>query len=44
MGTYMCNYCRYKIEKEKKPEVCNYCSKKGGMVELDSAEKLLDGL
>jgi len=44
MGTYRCNYCGYKTTKDFKPEKCNYCSKKGGMVEIASAEKLLDEL
>ncbi|MEI7719012.1 MAG: hypothetical protein WCI72_04035 [archaeon] len=44
MGIYRCNYCGYKTQKEKKPENCNYCSKKGGMAEIASAEKILEEL
>lgn len=44
MTSYKCKYCGYKSEKEKKPEVCNYCGKKGGTVEIASAEKILDDL
>jgi rubrerythrin len=44
MGTYRCNYCGYKSTKDSRPAKCNYCSKSGGMVELESAEKLLEEL
>jgi hypothetical protein len=44
MTTYRCNFCGYKTQKDTKPEKCNYCSKKGGMAEIASAEKLLEDL
>jgi rubrerythrin len=44
MKTYRCNFCGYKATKETQPDRCNYCSKKGGMVELENAEDLLKDL
>ncbi len=44
MGTYSCKHCGYKSTKEKQPDKCNYCSKSGGMQEIESAEKLLEEL
>ena len=41
MATYICNYCNYKTQKEKKPENCDYCSKDGGITEIESVEELL---
>lgn len=44
MATYTCKFCGYKTQKDSRPEKCNYCSKKDGMSEVESAERLLDEL
>jgi len=42
MAKFHCNTCGYSTSKATKPEKCNYCSKKGSMVEEESAEQILD--
>jgi len=44
MKTFRCNFCGYKTQKDKIPETCNYCSKKGGLTEISNAEKLIEEL
>jgi rubrerythrin len=44
MKTYVCSYCGYKTKKDAKPDKCNYCSKKGGISEVESAEQLIEEL
>lgn len=42
MPKFNCRFCSYKTEKSVKPEKCPYCSKKGAMVEEESAVDILD--
>ncbi len=44
MAAYTCRFCGYRIQKDNKPDKCNYCGKEGGMSEIESAEGLLDEL
>lgn len=42
MKTYICLICGYKTKKDKKPESCNYCGKKGVMKEEEDIEEILN--
>jgi len=43
MAKYRCKFCGYVTEKSKKPDHCPYCSKKGAMIEEESAIDILEG-
>ena len=42
MTKLVCEACGYKMEKEKVPFRCPYCSKEGTLVKEKSAQDLLD--
>jgi len=41
MARYNCKVCGFSIERNKKPEDCPYCSKKGVMEEEQEARELV---
>ncbi len=42
--TYVCTKCKYRFQREDKPNKCPYCASEGTIEKQKSAQELLDSL
>ncbi|MFH1409542.1 MAG: rubredoxin-like domain-containing protein [Nanoarchaeota archaeon] len=42
MTLFQCTVCKYKMNKDKAPNRCPYCSKEGAMIKPKSAQDMIE--